>query len=280
MGLAACRAVVVSGTSVLVDADRVALVPPGEWPAGSLATFLGAVDGTDVVAVAVPEGWKRADGVATRWTPLREIADHHTEGDADHARDRELAVTAVAMTTWHDRNPACSLCGTATEPREAGWVRACPKDGRDHYPRTDPAVIVAITDDDDRMLLAHVTYHSPRRYSHLAGYLEPGESLEQAVHREAWEEARITLRDLEYVGSQPWPFPASVMAAFRAKAATTAITVDGVEVEDARFFTREDVAAQVADGTIVLAPPGSIARNLIHHWYGGEVEPGPDVRKA
>ncbi len=184
------------------------------------------------------------------------------------------------MAVWHERNPMCSLCGVPTEVCEAGWLRKCPDDGRDHYPRTDPAVIVSITDADDRLLLSHVSYHSSRRYTHLAGYVEPGESLEQAAHREIFEESRLEVEDLAYVGSQPWPFPASIMVAFTARAKATEFTVDGEEVVDAKWFTREELTAQVADGTIVLAPPGSIARKLVHDWFGGPVEEEGDVSNA
>jgi NAD+ diphosphatase len=148
-------------------------------------------------------------------------------------------------------------------------MRLCVGGGHEHYPRTDPAVIVAITDERDRLLLAHVGYHSPGRYSHLAGYLEPGESLEQAAHREILEEASLRLEGLEYVGSQPWPFPASIMVGFRARAASTDLEVDGVEVTDAMWLTRDELRSRLSDGSIRLASPGTIARSLIHEWYGG-----------
>jgi NAD+ diphosphatase len=265
--LDACDAVVVVGTTVLTNGGHLVVVPAEARPPARLAFYLGRIGGRDVVGV-VPEG-EPALLAPEEMVPLRgafaDLAD-------DSARtDRELATTAVAMATWHERAAHCPLCGGATEPREGGWSRRCPADGADHYPRTDPAVIVAITDPDDRILLAHVSYHSPLRYSHLAGYVEPGESLEQGAQREVFEESGITLAELEYAGSQPWPFPASIMIGFRARAVSTDIVVDGLEVTDAEWLTRPEVARRVGAGEMILAPPGSIARHLIHRWYGGPV---------
>jgi len=158
-------------------------------------------------------------------------------------------------------------------------VRRCERDGRDHYPRSDPAVIVAITDADDRLLLAHTATFSPRRYSHLAGYVEPGETFEQAVHREVAEESGLALRDVTYAGSQPWPFPASIMVAFRARAVDTTLTIDEVEITDAMWMTRVELAVAVTKGDVVLAPHGSIARRLIHEWWGDE-SPLPSVGES
>jgi NAD+ diphosphatase len=151
-------------------------------------------------------------------------------------------------------------------------VRLCVRDEREHYPRTDPAVIVAITDPADRLLIAHASYWSPRRFSHLAGYVEPGESLEQAAHREVAEEAGLRVTDLAYVASQPWPFPASIMVGFTATVTDATLTLDDEEITEARFVTREELAALAADGTIILAPAGSIARRMIEDWYGGPLD--------
>ncbi|MEX0914132.1 MAG: NAD(+) diphosphatase, partial [Demequina sp.] len=215
------------------------------------------------------------DGIGgEQMTGLRDFMRDSAVHGSDGRRDSELASTAVAIATWHANHPRCAVCGETTEPVMGGWVRRCGPCERDHYPRTDPAVIVAITDDEDRLLMAHASYWSPRRYSHLAGYVEPGESFEQAVHREVFEEAGLRVRDLQYLGSQPWPFPASVMVGFRAQVEDPAITVDGDEITDARFFSRAELAAAVADGTLVLAPVGSIARRMIEQWYGGEVPEG------
>jgi NAD+ diphosphatase len=200
---------------------------------------------------------------------LREAIRRFVDGGEAGERDRELAATAIAITTWHANHPQCARCGELTQPTAGGWVRRCEKDQRDHYPRTDPAVIVAITDAEDRLLMAHASYWSAGRFSHLAGYVEPGESFEQAVHREVFEEASLKVRDLEYVGSQPWPFPASIMVGFTARTDDPKLGLDNDEITEATFVSRAELAAYVADGTMIVAPPGSIARRMMEDWYGG-----------
>jgi NAD+ diphosphatase len=265
--LDAADAVLVSGGSVLVRDGRLVILPAAQRPSARVAFSLGRVDGVEVVGIVPDDGPPAIDGAEMTllrgaFWDLREAAPR---------RDWELGATAVAMATWHERAAFCPVCGAPTESINGGWARLCTREGVEHYPRTDPAVIVAITDPDDRLLLAHVSYHSPRRYSHLAGYVEPGESLEQAAHREVMEEAGIALGSLEYVGSQPWPFPASIMIGFTARATTTQIVVDGEEVTDAAWVTRPELLDRVANGEMILAPPGSIARHMIHAWYGGAV---------
>ncbi|MFN3866940.1 MAG: NAD(+) diphosphatase [Demequina sp.] len=265
--MAAADAVVVrDGALLAVDGDLVEL-PPAERPAHSLQVYLGRDGGRHLVAI-VPEGPIDAGGPGARMTPLRELLGVFSQRGDDGARDREIATTAVAITAWHASHPRCALCGEPTAPRMGGWVRRCPADLKDHYPRTDPAVIVAITDADDRMLMAHASHWSAYRYSHLAGYVEPGESLEQAAYREVAEESGLRLRDLTYAGSQPWPFPASVMVGFRARVDDPAFTLDDEEITDAMWVSRADLDTRVADGTLVLAPSGSIARRMLEEWYG------------
>jgi len=273
--LATADAVITSRGGVRVDGGRLVIVPPAERPEARTVFYLGMIDGHDVVGV-VPAGDPPA--ADDTFVPLRRA---FLAFDEEHAAtDRELASTAVAMATWHERAARCPLCGARTESASGGWIRRCVEDGVEHYPRTDPAVIVRITDPDDRLLLAHVAYHSPGRFSHLAGYVEPGESLEQAAHREVREEADIAITDLAYVGSQPWPFPASIMVGFAARTASAAFEVDGEEVVEAAWFTREDLAARVAEGAVILAPPDSIARFLVHDWYGGAIPDAPGVTSA
>ncbi len=265
--LAAADAVVTFDGGVVLDGNRLAIVRAGERPAARVVFYLGHVDGRDVVGVVPTDD--AAAGLSGTLTPLRRS---FTMLSGPHAAaDRELAATAVAMATWHERAAYCPICGATTESINGGWSRRCVADGTEHYPRTDPAVIVRIVDPDDRLLLAHVSYHSAGRFSHLAGYVEPGESLEQAAHREVREEAQIEISDVTYVGSQPWPFPASIMVGFTARASSSRIEVDGEEVVEAAWFTREELAARVAEGAIILAPPGSIARFLVHDWYGGAI---------
>ena len=175
----------------------------------------------------------------------------------------------------HPDEVVARAAGTLREITDAGWVRACTVDGSEHYPRTDPAVIMAVVDTDDRLLLGHATAWAGRRYSTLAGFVEPGESLEHAVRREVAEETGVVVGDVTYAGTQPWPFPASLMVAFVARALTTGIEVDGVEVEHAAWFTRAELASAVAAGRVVPPPDSSIARALVEDWYGGPLpEPG------
>lgn len=200
-----------------------------------------------------------------RWATLRDV------GHALDDHDAGLASTAVGLAAWHHRHPRCPLCGEPTGPAQGGWIRRCPADGSDHYPRTDPAVIMAVLDDDDRLLLGHAAHWPERRFSTLAGYVETGESLESAVRREVAEEVGVVVGEVTYRGSQPWPFPASLMLAFVARALSTEITVDGVELTQARWFTRAELAAAVADGSVLLPMRTSVALALIEEWFGGPV---------
>ncbi|WP_042384369.1 NAD(+) diphosphatase [Streptacidiphilus melanogenes] len=230
--------------------------------------FLGCdEEGVAYFAVACAQLPGRLDG-PERPAGLREV------GGLLGARDSGLLVHAAALENWHRSHRFCSQCGHATDMAAAGHVRRCPSCGREHYPRTDGAVIMLVTDDQDRALLGRQALWPEGRYSTLAGFVEPGESLEQAVAREVAEEAgvRVDLDTVEYVASQPWPFPASLMLGFTAKVdsrdGSADIRVDGEELAEARWFSREDLAAGMAAGT-TLPPSGiSIARRLVELWYG------------
>jgi NAD+ diphosphatase len=204
----------------------------------------------------------------TRWAGLRDV------GALLDATGAGLFTASVALAHWHGGNRHCSRCGAGTVPVMAGWARQCPGCGAEHYPRTDGAVIMAITDDRDRILLGRQARWPAKRYSCLAGFVEPGESLEAAVRREAREEAGVVVGPVEYRGSQPWPFPASLMMGFRARALGTEITVDGDELISARWWTREELALDVATGELLLPPAVSIARRLVEDWYGGPLRDG------
>lgn len=272
--LDAIDAIIVRDGSLLALDGRLVAVAPADHPPASLRVYLGREAGRDIAALVPldPAFGTNDDGIGgERMVGLRDLIGDLARRGVEGARDAELAASAVAITTWHAHHPRCAVCGDLTEPRKGGWVRWCERDQKEHYPRTDPAVIVAITDPDDRLLLAHASYWSPRRFSHLAGYVEPGESFEQAAHREVFEEARLRLRDLEYVGSQPWPFPASIMVGFTAKVDDPLFVLDQDEISEAMFVTREELVARVAEGTVILAPHGSIARRLLEGWYGGPV---------
>ena len=262
-------AIIVRDGAVLAADGRLVELPPEARPTPSLVAYLGSDGGRDLVVVVPADAdfGVADDGIgAERMVGLRDLLHAFAERGADAARDHQLASAAVAIATWHANHPRCSLCGEPTVPAKGGWVRRCERDDREHYPRTDPAVIVAITDPDDRLLLAHASYWSPRRYSHLAGYVEPGESLEQAAHREVEEEAGLVLTKLSYVASQPWPFPASVMVGYRATVDDPTLQLDNDEITDALWVTREDLPSLVNDGTVILPPNGSIARWLLDDW--------------
>jgi NAD+ diphosphatase len=183
-------------------------------------------------------------------------------------RDAGLFVHALALANWHSTHRHCPRCGAPTRSAAGGHVRVCTKDGSEHHPRTDPAVIMLVVDTDGRALLGHQPVWAERRFSTLAGFVEPGESAEHAVAREVREEVGVEVTDLEYVGSQPWPFPSSLMLAFRARALGRALRVDSAEITEARWFTREQLADAVRRSEVLLPSPVSVARRLIEGWYG------------
>lgn len=265
--LDAAVAVVVQDGGLLAVEGALVELEPSARPAHDLQVYLGRDGERDLVAI-VPSETTDAGVPHAGMTSLRALLALTTDRGAAGARTREIATTAVAIAAWHASHLHCARCGAPTESRSGGWVRHCAVCQKDHYPRTDPAVIVAITDRHDRMLMAHASHWSANRYSHLAGYLEPGESLEQAAHREVAEESGLRLVNLEYAGSQPWPFPASVMVGFRARVNDPGFVLDDDEITDAMWVSRADLDTRVADGTLVLAPPGSIARRLLEEWYG------------
>ena len=194
--------------------------------------------------------------------------------------DAQLMVLARALFYWHRRHAYCGVCGAPTLSGEAGHVRVCtnPPCGTTHFPRTDPAVIMLVTD-GDRCLLGRRPGRQNFMYSTLAGFVEPGESLEEAVAREVMEETGIVATNIRYAHSQPWPFPANLMLGFYADAGTTDIRLNPDELADARWFTRDDVAELMAvrdrneaerlGGALHLPRPVSIARRLISEWLEG-----------
>lgn len=198
------------------------------------------------------------------WVGLREVAAALTD------RDAGVFAEAVAIANWHAVHTHCPQCGTPTDITQSGWVRVCPRDQSQHFPRTDPAIIVTVTDHQDRVLLGNNVAWGPRMYSTLAGFVEPGESLEAAVVREVHEESNLRIHSPVYLGSQPWPFPQSLMLGY------TAVTdhpedaaADREEVAHVRWFTREELAQAVGEGEITLPGSASISRALIEHWFGG-----------
>lgn len=187
------------------------------------------------------------------------------------ATDAALAATARATFNWHRSHGYCASCGQPSQVAQAGWERHCPACGAKHFPRTDPVVIMLVTHGND-LLLGRSPGWPEGMYSALAGFVEPGETLENAVRREVHEETGIQTTDIRYVASQPWPFPASLMLGCVARATTRAITLDD-ELEDARWVTREQVlrAWSGEDTTFVPARKGAIAHHLITQWLAGKL---------
>ncbi|UUE96961.1 NAD(+) diphosphatase [Xanthomonas hortorum pv. pelargonii] len=174
---------------------------------------------------------------------------------------------ARAMLHWQSRTRFCGVCGGAIAFRRAGFIAHCTQCQTEHYPRVDPAIIVAVSD-GERVLLGRQASWAPGRYSVIAGFVEPGESLEQTVAREVFEETRVVVQDCRYPGAQPWPFPGALMLGFTARAAATEVPQVTGELEDARWVTHAEVTAALAgEGSIGLPPRISIARALIEHWH-------------
>lgn len=256
-------------------ADALRLVAPDASPAGE-RLLLGSVDGVVYFLVlpgpapndTSPIGGAGAnDGTHEQpldgnFGGLRQLATRLDDVSAS------LAVHAIAVAGWHQRHPRCAQCGSPTEVVEAGAFRRCPTCSTAHFPRTDPAVIMLVTDEEDRCLLGHNRARAPGWFSTLAGFVEPGETPEQAVVREVHEEVGVEVGAVDYAGSQPWPFPSSLMLGYFAAATTTAVTVDGVEITEARWFSRDGLSAAVADGDVALPTTLSIAGALLTAWYG------------
>jgi NAD+ diphosphatase len=177
-----------------------------------------------------------------------------------------VAAYAASLLSWHRRHRFCANCGQPTEPADAGHQRRCPACGAEHFPRTDPVVIVRVVD-GDRLLLGRQDRWAEGRFSVLAGFVEPGETLEEAVRREIREEAGVEVGEVGYVASQPWPFPSSLMIGFHAVAAGGEPHPGDGELSAVRWFDRGEVEAAVAGaGSVHLPPPYSISRRLIDGW--------------
>lgn len=181
---------------------------------------------------------------------------------------------ASALMNWHRTRPHCDYCGSITVPDDGGQRRLCPDCGSLAFARQDPAIIVAVRDPADRLLLGRQVTWAPGRCSVLAGFVEAGESAEQACHREIYEESHIRLRHVRYVSSQPWPYPRSLMLGFAAWAEEGEPKVDGIEMAEASYLTRQELTSAVAEGRLTLPGGASIARQLIDSWLRDEL-PSP-----
>ena len=255
------------------EAPRLVLLPPERVPRPARLVYLGLSlpddgaepAGTPLVAAALTDEEALAlEPDETRWVGLRGVAIALSD------RDSGAFAEALGVLNWHESHSHCPRCGAETRVENGGWTRRCPVCGSQVFPRTDPAVIVLITDRSDRILLGSNALWETDRYSLLAGFVEPGESLEAAVIREMFEESGLRVTDPVYLGSQPWPFPASIMCGFTATLADDQqphdLLPDGTEILDLRWFSREELWAELQN--IILPGPSSIARAMVEQWLG------------
>jgi NAD+ diphosphatase len=253
----ATRALAASQAGVVVAGERPRRFAVDELPEGLELVLLG-VDGDGHAVFAADPG----DELPGERRGLRDLAPVLSQAEGG------MVAHAVGMLNWHRRHRFCANCGAPTVAREAGYVRVCPVCGTQHHPRTDPVVIMLVTD-GDRALLGRQAQWPTGRYSALAGFVEPGESLEEAVAREVREEAGVRVADVRYRSSQPWPFPTSLMLGFSAQWAGGEPAVRDDELEDVDWFTREAIVG----GDVLLPPPTAIARRLIDEWLGDDEAP-------
>ena len=256
------------GSRQLFRGGAPALLGAAENPmlAAQPAVLLGLLDGTPVIALDLGE----EDDDAPPLAPDVEFVDLRAAVGSLGAADAAMLAQARGFLLWRRTHRFCGRCGAPTTPIEGGYAVRCTGCDTTHFPRTDPAVIMLVTHRDGRgreraLLARNVRFGERRVFSTLAGFVEPGESLEETVAREVWEECGVRTRDIAYHSSQPWPFPASVMLGFRAETDDAAPRIDEVEIVEAGFFTRAEVRASEAHG-FALPPPTSIARRLIDDW--------------
>ena len=278
--------VMFNGQALLASPTRLALLTPDAVQRPALSVYLGrtlevlaaeADDdddatlpvGTPIVAASLEDAGHLAEA---EWADLRRLGSRLADLDAG------LFTQALGILNWHASHPFSPRTGETTAVTHGGWVRADPVTGQQVFPRTDAAVIVAVHDADGRILLGSNAMWESNRFSLLAGFVEPGESLEAAVVREVFEESGVRVRDPKYLGSQPWPFPASLMVGFEALAESStdaaALAPDGTEIVALRWFDRAQLGELAASGEIILPGPTSIARAIIERWYGGVIPDG------
>ena len=239
------------GLPELTDEGRLA------WQAVAGAELFLGFDGEAPCFCSVEE----ANGDARSAFPLLAVL---------HADDAPLFAAALSLARWHGRHRFCATCGAPSQSVRGGWSRRCPDCSAEHFPRVDPVVIM-LAEHEGRLLLGRQPHYPPGRYSALAGFVEVGESIEAAVARELFEEAGIRVRDVAYIASQPWPFPSSLMIGCIARADTDGLTIDTAELEDARWFSRDDIAAALAGSAAApfqTPPRAAIARTLLERWLG------------
>ncbi|MFC7496934.1 MULTISPECIES: NAD(+) diphosphatase [unclassified Nocardioides] len=263
------RVLVVSGTRIKPADGAIDWVPSSEAPDG-LRVLLGEHDGHAWFAVLVDAEVSKAE--PGQWAPLRGLLPFLAD---DALASAPLIFHALGLAEWLWVTRFCPRCGEPLRPRASGHELVCANE-HVQFPRTDPAVIMIVTSgepgsEEERCLLGRGATWPEGRYSTLAGFCEPGETLEDAVRREVAEESGIRVGEVEYFGNQPWPLPASLMLGFIGRAVTTEIEVDHHELSDARWFTRAEMKELAGSGEIMLPRGVSISRSLVEHWYGGEL---------
>lgn len=228
------------------------------------------VSGRPTLFLGLNDGHPRFSSLPPGDSPVDARAHFQLLGLLD-AEDAPVFAAALSLANWHRRHGFCSVCGRPTDPNRGGWSRACASCGAEHYPRVDPVVIM-LAEHDGRLLLGRQPHYPPGRYSALAGFVEPGESIEFAVARELGEEAGIEVRSVRYLCSQPWPFPNSLMIGAWAEARDDSLRIDTNELDDARWFNRDEVIsalAQAPDAPFQPPPRAAIARTLLDQWVDG-----------
>jgi NAD+ diphosphatase len=270
------RVLLVAGGRVRSAGDGVPWGSAADLPDDAVRVLLGERGERAWFAAVVDRSYADArtdddpGGTTPGWVGLRDLLPHLAGARVDEA---PLVFHAIGMAEWLTATRFCPRCGSALTPRLAGHELVC-ENGHRHFPRTDPAVIMAITygepgSADEEMLLGRQDVWPEGRYSTLAGFLEPGETLEDAVRREVAEETGVAVGEVTYFGNQPWPLPGSLMLGFRGRANSHDIHVDGVEMQDARWLTRATMLEEATAGTLVLPGGVSISRSLVEDWYGG-----------
>ena len=219
--------------------------------------YIGEINGTHYFAINA----EIAEGAGNT---LREIV-------LDLEEDLlEVAVTALALVNWHETHTHCPRCGNPTKIISNGWVRECQSDGTHHFPRTDPAIIVAVQDRNGRICLGRQAVWPENRYSNFAGFVEPGESLEQTVIREVAEESNLVVSDIKYLKSQPWPFPNSIMLAFEAFTdSPDKAKPDGAEIVDLKWFSKQELLDAIKSGSLNIPPKTTVSGKMIEAWLNG-----------
>ena len=243
-------------------AQVAALIESGDFKLGE-RYFLGLDQSDSSPYFAWNSGRKNSedDQAPAGYLTLREIG-----GVLDDLQ-MEVALHSTALSNWHNTHPHCSRCGATTSVSLGGAIRICDKDKSEHYPRTDCAIIVLVRDSEDRILLGRQAIWPEGRFSCFAGFLEPGETFEQCVQRELFEDAGVAVREINYLGSQPWPFPASIMISFEAITDfPDSARPDGEEIVAIKWLSRAELKAEVSAGTLLLPPDISVSRKMIDRW--------------